>query len=341
MTLMRPTPHEPQLTHLTHGCESSFLGAAPLRAPIPLRAGPATEPLDPGYPWTPLAASPSLLSPGTRIRQPRLVRAAAQDWPAVSRWQFSKLAALARTIPELPPVQLVRGNREYGATRFETAPLDQYLDQLDHPCPDQTEPMAALKEFDLLRTFPQLKSDLRPHTLFARRDVVSSHVWMGPAQARTGLHFDLLDNIAVMLRGRKRFYLAPPGAVEQLEEVSDKYDRWAVLSRISAATLGRHWLQPVEEERQATTPQLYVVDLEPGDVLYVPSGWWHEVVNLSPSLLLSGFHGPLWRALGQWLRTGLWQGLHNAGLWRPGHCTCHPSTDDAAAAAHAHAHAEH
>ena len=68
---------------------------------------------------------------------------------------------------------------------------------------------------------------------------------------------------------------------------------------------------------------LQVVDLAPGDALYVPHGWWHEVVNLEASVLLSGFFGSRGRTWSRWLSTGAQQLAHNAGLWKRGNCTCH------------------
>jgi hypothetical protein len=99
--------------------------------------------------------------------------------------------------------------------------------------------------------------------------------------------------------------------------VSGKHDRWAVL-----AGLGIHELATRLRGRHA----LYRVDLAPGDALYVPHGWWHEVVNLQASILLSGFFGSTPRVLGLWARTGATQLLHQAGHacgWRRGPCTCH------------------
>lgn len=244
--------------------------------------------------------------------QPVVLRGAAAAWPAVRHWSFAALAALA---PDLP-VQLVAGNRERDATCLRRSTLGAYLRGLEAQAGGQPASGAApwpyLKEFDLLQALPALRGDLRPRELWPHRGIVAHSAWVGPAQARTGLHHDLMDNLAVVLLGRKRFYLAPPGSVEALGAVSDKYDRWAVLARMGIDELAR----------RSGAATCRVVDLSPGDALYVPRGWWHEVVNLTPSLLLGGFFGPAPRVLGLWAWTGLRQGLHLAG-WRRGHCCCH------------------
>ena len=277
----------------------------------------------------------ALAQPG----RPCVLRGLGAHWPAVQHWHFDALAQLVSDDPSSDgylgrspggiraglgvarrsarlgqqPVQLVAGNRERHTTRFATRTLGEYLHSLGQPVQDGAVPL-YLKEFDLLKALPVLRQDLRPGELWPRRGIVSSSTWVGPAQARTGLHHDLLDNLAMLVTGAKRFYLAPPGSVEQAGAVSDKHDRWAVLARLGIDELatrlrGRH--------------TLYRVDLAPGDALYVPHGWWHEVVNLQASILLSGFFGSSPRVLGLWAWTGAKQLLHQAGGWRRGHCTCH------------------
>lgn len=126
-------------------------------------------------------------------------------------------------------------------------------------------------------------------------------------------HCDLLDNLAVQIMGTKRFYLAHPGAVKQAGMESRKYDAWARLSLTSAEKLA------AGQEDGA----FVVADLAPGDVLYVPGDGWHEVVNLTPGVLLSGFFGPRTHVLSRWAWVQAREGLHRAGLLGRGHCTCH------------------
>lgn len=243
---------------------------------------------------------------------PQVWRGVGRDWPAVRHWTFAHLGAL----DPHRPVQVVRGNRETGATRLVDTTWGQHLSELNRTGLDTDAPVDHLKEFDLLKHFPNLADDLELTPLFPPGSVCSHQAWIGPAQARTGLHYDLLDNVALTIRGRKRFYLLPPGSVQQMRLASSKYDRWARLSLIGIDQL-------MATHGALGAAAVKVVDLDPGDALYVPQGWWHEVVNLEASVLLSGFFGTRWRTWGVWLQTGAWQLAHNAGIWRRGHCTCH------------------
>ncbi|WP_162467319.1 cupin-like domain-containing protein [Streptomyces cavernae] len=220
---------------------------------------------------------------------------------------------------ELTKNSVVKGNREKDHTAFTEPTLGEYLDSLTGGCltgesPDGDD-RTYLKEFDLLKRFPGLWGDLRHEQMFPRGSVTSCSTWIGPALARTGLHHDLLDNLAVQITGRKRFYLARPGTVERAGALSAKYDAWARLSRVGIAELAA--------AAPATSDDFFAVDLEPGDVLYVPARWWREVINLSAGILLSGFFGSTMRVTSLWARVRLRDTLHRAGLLSPGNCTCH------------------
>ncbi|KOU59471.1 hypothetical protein ADK57_33480 [Streptomyces sp. MMG1533] len=261
--------------------------------------------------FRPLPAATGTPMAHLRSETPAVFRRTASDWPAVSTWTFRHIASLAPSLR----VQLVKGNREKDHTAFTESTLGEYLDSLTGESPDGDD-LTYLKEFDLLKRFPGLRGDLRHEQMFPRGSVTSCSTWIGPALARTGLHHDLLDNLAVQITGRKRFYLARPGTVERAGALSAKYDAWARLSRVGIAELAA-------AHAPATSDAFFAVDLEPGDVLYVPARWWHEVVNLSAGILLSGFFGSTMRVTSLWARVRLRDTLHRAGLLSPGNCTCH------------------
>jgi hypothetical protein len=100
--------------------------------------------------------------------------------------------------------------------------------------------------------------------------------WLGPARTVTPLHCDYDDNIFAQIRGSKRIFLAPPHHGDYL------YPREA-----NPVLFG----SPFDPEapdfdafplaRQAAIVEVLV---QPGDMLYVPAGWYHQVRALSFSL---------------------------------------------------------
>ena len=100
--------------------------------------------------------------------------------------------------------------------------------------------------------------------------------WVGPAGTVTPLHCDYDDNIFAQVWGRKRIFLSPP-----------HHDVFLYPSEANAILFG----SPFDPEapdferfplaRQATMIECIV---EPGDMLYVPAGWYHQVRALTFSL---------------------------------------------------------
>jgi hypothetical protein len=100
--------------------------------------------------------------------------------------------------------------------------------------------------------------------------------WLGPARTVTPLHCDYDDNIFAQVWGSKRIFLAPP-----------HHDEFLYTREANPVLFG----SPFDPEapdyeafplaRQAAIAEVVV---QPGDMLYVPAGWYHQVRALSFSL---------------------------------------------------------
>jgi hypothetical protein len=100
--------------------------------------------------------------------------------------------------------------------------------------------------------------------------------WLGPARTVTPLHCDYDDNIFAQILGSKRIFLAPP-----------HHDAFLYTREANPVLFG----SPFDPEapdfdayplaRQAAIVEVVV---QPGDMLYVPAGWYHQVRALSFSL---------------------------------------------------------
>lgn len=100
--------------------------------------------------------------------------------------------------------------------------------------------------------------------------------WIGPARCVTPLHCDFDDNIFAQIWGRKRIFLAPPHHDELL------YAREA-----SSLLFGSPFdPESPDFDRYPLARQANMIELivEPGDMLYVPAGWYHQVRALTFSL---------------------------------------------------------
>lgn len=102
---------------------------------------------------------------------------------------------------------------------------------------------------------------------------IGPRIWIGNA-SDVSCHNDTFDNLACVVAGRRRFTLYPPEAVADLYVGPIDFTmagRPVGLAAGSAPGDARyprfeHW-----RDRAA------VVELEPGDALYLPKLWWHQV----------------------------------------------------------------
>lgn len=100
--------------------------------------------------------------------------------------------------------------------------------------------------------------------------------WLGPVRTMTPLHCDYDDNVFAQIWGTKRIYLAPP-----------HHDEFLYPKEANAILFG----SPFDPEapdydryplaRQANCVEVIV---NPGDMLFVPAGWYHQVRALTFSL---------------------------------------------------------
>ena len=106
--------------------------------------------------------------------------------------------------------------------------------------------------------------------------------WIGAAGTLTPLHYDLADGVLAQVLGSKRVWLFPPEAADACYLRSARrpgVDNWERQSRASlhGAAAAAAW--PDLGDRR-------VADLGPGDALFLPSNWLHEVHARSPSVSL-------------------------------------------------------
>jgi hypothetical protein len=100
--------------------------------------------------------------------------------------------------------------------------------------------------------------------------------WLGPSGTVTPLHCDYDDNIFAQIWGAKRIFLAPP-----------HHDEFLYTSEANAILFGSKFdpeapdFEQFSLARQASMIECIV---HPGELLYVPAGWYHQVCALTFSL---------------------------------------------------------
>ncbi len=97
-----------------------------------------------------------------------------------------------------------------------------------------------------------------PVEYFGMTDPRFMGLWVGN-RTHTRMHHDHASGILCQVVGRKRVVMVPPDSLEMLDTARGVYNH-----RNTDAEL-------------ADVPGLLDITLEPGEALFIPTGWWHRV----------------------------------------------------------------
>jgi hypothetical protein len=206
-------------------------------------------------------------------RRPVIFTGLSDDWPARKKWSWSSLG------------------KTYGATRVRVSmgrgasavvPLSHYIDYVERPDDYDANGTPYLRDWNFLADHPEMAADFSEPffaddwLMLIDRSIRPDLRWVyaGPSASKSPLHIDTIGTHAWLsqLIGKKRWKLFSPSDVPEsyLEKGADAFRPDRVrFPRLRTATC---W--------EAT--------LEPGETIFVPYGWRHQIQNVGPSLALTG-----------------------------------------------------
>ena len=194
-------------------------------------------------------------------------------WPALRRWTpaFFHDELGGQTIEVMTNARRMERRR----TRMRA-----FIDALG----DTSDYMVAHNDTMKRRAFARLLDDVRaPATLFEPTRARATALWIGPAGTVTSLHHDTTNIKICQIHGRKRVELVSPQETALLAGGVDGF--------FSDLDLARRADSPHPAVRDLLVKTVVVA---PGDALFIPAGWWHQVTSLdvSVSFSLLGFRRP-------------------------------------------------
>ncbi|XP_070157745.1 bifunctional peptidase and arginyl-hydroxylase JMJD5-like isoform X1 [Polyergus mexicanus] len=214
---------------------------------------------------------------------PAILTDCMNHWKALTLWKnpnyLNKIAG-SRTVPI-----------EIGSSYTEedwTQHLVNFSEFLQKHVITNNSEIGYLAQHQLFEQIPELKEDFEvpEYCCFSDnedKDMESSEVdinaWFGPAGTVSPLHFDPKNNLLAQIFGYKRVILYSPTETDnlypydtkllnntaQVDPVRPDYDKWPNFRKADGMTF----------------------HLKPGEMLYIPSKWWHHVTALTPSFSIS------------------------------------------------------
>ncbi|MGS2720032.1 cupin-like domain-containing protein [Paraglaciecola aestuariivivens] len=224
--------------------------------------------------------SPALLSGN----QPVVLRGLIKHWPSVQHAEQS-ISACRDYLGQFsanPKVQAFEAAAEYQGRYFynqdltgfnfslATYQFDQLLDKLLELQAQPESPSLYMGSTAIDYILPSFRqsNDLAP-----LKDKPLVSMWVGN-QSRIAAHYDVTDNVACVVAGKRQFILFPPAQLDNLYVGPLDFTmagQPASLVDFFAPDLARFpkFSQAIKHAQ--------VSELEPGDAIFIPSMWWHHV----------------------------------------------------------------
>ncbi|MBY8827027.1 cupin-like domain-containing protein [Hephaestia mangrovi] len=213
-------------------------------------------------------------------------RAAAESWAVLTRYLLR--FDVGSTAEAFVGDTAIAGRYHYGEGlegfnfKREMLTLSQALDRIDAACADRAASTVYMGSLPASVFVPGFAEENRL-ALIDRS--IEPRLWIGNV-SHVACHFDTYDNLACAISGPRRFTLYPPEAIGDL--YVGPLDHTMAGQPVSLAA-GNTADDPRYPRFAAARNRALIADLAPGDALYLPKLWWHQVQATAPRNLMVNF----------------------------------------------------
>lgn len=153
--------------------------------------------------------------------------------------------------------------------------LNEFLDNIIKHLNDAKPPSFYIASNDINQHFPSLLTSNNLHfdkTVFGNVEPRAS-IWIGN-KTLVSCHYDVLSNMACCAIGHRRFTLFPPDQIENL--YPGPFHPTPGGQVVSMVDFKHPDFAKYPKFRNALAHGM-IADLSPGDALFLPTMWWHQV----------------------------------------------------------------
>lgn len=213
--------------------------------------------------------------------QPVVIRALVRSWPAFDAAQRSPkdFSHYVSQFDAGGSAEVYLGEPHIAGRYYYTEDLKRFnFERKQMPFAEALERIVSNSEnksvyLGSVPTQAYLPGFAKENALPILKESIAPRIWLGHA-SKVAAHYDTLDNVACVVAGRRRFTLYSP------ELIGDLYvgpiDHNMAGQPVSLAASA-----PPGDERyprfEPIRDQALVAELEPGDAIYIPKLWWHQV----------------------------------------------------------------
>lgn len=120
-----------------------------------------------------------------------------------------------------------------------------------------------------------LEKDILIPTSISRRRITEVNFWAGSGNTVTELHYDPVDNLLTIIKGKKNIIIFAPDQTNKLYNAPPQLSRKSLThSFVNIQKINKNLYPKVLDARY------YECILSEGDTLFLPSGYWHVVESI-------------------------------------------------------------
>ena len=212
--------------------------------------------------------------------RPAKLTGIVDHWPALARWSLDHFARVAGDAVVEAQVERER-DPDYELAKDNHRRLVRFGELIDWLRKDAASNDIYLTAYNSgtnAAALAILWDDIAPIALLDDRRPRDGFFWLGPRGTLTPWHHDLTNNLLVQVMGRKRVRLAPPWALARMKNGRHCFSDW-----------GNDAL-PAGGGDEVRPPVLETI-IGPGEAIFLPVGWWHQIeaLDLSASMSFTSF----------------------------------------------------
>lgn len=226
--------------------------------------------------------------------EPVVFRGLAADWPAVrASHEPGGIGPYMRRLGDAP-CDMIVGPSDIGARIFynadmsgltfgkERGSLSVLIDRIEAAAKLEAPPALAVQSLSARDALPEFAAQ---NAIDLVDPSIGPRLWIGN-RIVVATHHDVMENIAIVVAGRRRFTLFPPTQTHNL--YIGPFEFTPAGTPVSLVDPESPDLDRFPRFADAW-PHAQMAELGPGDAIFIPYMWWHHVRSLDPLSMLVNY----------------------------------------------------